>query len=117
MASLQVSNDGYDGGLPAAVLDQHALGAGAVGCTVAPIEFDELLGDRSKRQFDLATVIATELHGEIGDGDQQCVLVGGDELAFRQQTFGVAQKGNLFGRSGRWRARHIQVVPRRRASL
>ena len=101
MTALQIGNDGYHGGLSAAVLDQHAVGASVVRCTVAPIEFNELLGDRSQRQFELATIIATELHGEIGDGDQQCVFVSGDELAFRQQTFDVAQKGNLFGRGGR----------------
>jgi hypothetical protein len=51
---------------------------------VAPIKFDELLDDRSERQFELAAIIVAELDGEIGDSDQQCVFVGGDELTFRQ---------------------------------
>ena len=47
-------------------------------------------------------VIAAELVGEIGDGDQQCVLIGGDELAFRQETLDIAEEGNLLGRG--WRS-------------
>jgi hypothetical protein len=51
---------------------------------VAPIEFEELLGDRSERQLQLAAVITAMLDGEVGDGDQKCVFVGGNELAFLQ---------------------------------
>jgi hypothetical protein len=98
MTALQVGNDGYDGGLSAAILDQHALGSCAVGCAVAPIEFDELLGDRSERQFKLAAVIAAELDGEIRDGNQQGVFVSGDELAFGQQTLDVPEEGDLLRR-------------------
>ena len=83
---------------PAAVLDLHAVRAGTVGRAVTPIEFEELLSDRSQRKFELAAVIGTQLNGEIGDGDQQCVFVGGDELAFRQQTFDVAEECDLLGR-------------------
>jgi hypothetical protein len=49
MTSLQVGNDGYDGSLSAAVLNQHVLGTSAVGCAVAPIKLDELLRDCSER--------------------------------------------------------------------
>lgn len=37
---------------------------------MAPVEFNELFGDRAEREFELAAVIAAELQGEIGDGDQ-----------------------------------------------
>jgi hypothetical protein len=49
-----------------------------------------LFGDRSEREFELAAVIAAELDGEIGNGDQQCVFIRGDELTFRQETLDVA---------------------------
>jgi len=40
--------------------DQHAVRAGAVGRAVAPIEFEELLGDRTQREFELAAVIGAQ---------------------------------------------------------
>jgi hypothetical protein len=58
----------------------------------------------AQRQFELTAVIGAELDGNIGDGDQQGVLVGGDELAFRQQTLNVTEKGDLLGWGGRRRA-------------
>jgi hypothetical protein len=71
---------------------------------VAPIQFEELLRDRSERQFEFAAVITAELHCEIGDGNQQRVFVSGDELTFGQQSLNVAEEGYLLCRRRGWSA-------------
>jgi hypothetical protein len=67
------ANDGHDGRLLSVILDEDrrsAVGAArSVGCALSPVEFDELFGDGSDRELELAAVIGTELHGEVGDGD------------------------------------------------
>jgi hypothetical protein len=63
-SALQVGNDGYDRGLLAVVLDQYAFGARAVGCTVAPIKFDELLGDHLPARFSSRSIQRNSLLGD-----------------------------------------------------
>jgi hypothetical protein len=96
----KVSHDGQDGRLAPGILLQGAIVAVGDSVTVwralSPIQFNELLGDGADRKVEFAALVASELDGEIGNGHEQCIFIGGDKLTLRQKSLDLAQEHNLF---------------------
>ena len=74
-------------------------------CTLTPVQLDELFGDQSYREVEFTHIFAYKLYREIGDRNEECMFVGGNELTLRQQAFDPAEKRHLFGR--RWGSQSI----------
>ena len=75
------------------------------GQCLPPVQFHESLADQAHGQFQFAAIIAAVFYGQVGQRNQQRVLVGGGELALGEQPLDVPKELDLFGRGG-GRGRH-----------
>lgn len=106
MGLSQIIDDGNDGRLLASILLQDAVRAignrVSVGSALSPVQLDEFFSNCANRQIEFAAIIRTELDREVGNGQEQGVLVGCNKLALRQKALNLAEKDDLFfrGRGG-----------------
>jgi hypothetical protein len=63
--------------------------------SLSPIQFRELVGDVVDRQLQLAIGIVSAFDRQFHERDQQGVLVGRDERAFRQDALDVGYEPYL----------------------
>ena len=101
----ELSDPRDDGSLRPGVLHEdawlRARSAAAVWRDMPPVEVDEPGSQLPRRQHQLGPVVPAQLHGEIGQCDEECELVGRREVAFGEQALEFGQEGQLSVRG--WR--------------
>jgi hypothetical protein len=67
-----------------------------VGDGLPPVVGDELLGQLLGRYSQTAAGVVAPLDADVGDAEQQRVLIGGDEAALGEQPLDVQEESDLF---------------------
>src|SRR5688572_24524762 len=67
-----------------------------IGNSLAPVEFDELLGNAPGLNRHFSAAVIAVFHREVRQGQEKRVLVSRDELTLGQQTLEIRQERELF---------------------